>query len=78
MTTPGKSHAADPARRQVGESYKDYAGRIYGMYRAAKVDLDKAVSGVPEFTCPACGATTRARMADHAAFLEHPEDREGT
>lgn len=34
MTKPGTSHAVDPARRQVGESYKDYADRIYGMYRA--------------------------------------------
>jgi hypothetical protein len=40
VSTPAGSHAADPARRQVGESYKDYADRIYGMYRALRLDMD--------------------------------------
>lgn len=25
------------------------------------------VAGLPEFTCPACGAVVRARMADHVS-----------
>lgn len=35
---------ADPAARMTGESYKDYADRIYGMYRAALTDLDGALT----------------------------------
>jgi hypothetical protein len=35
-----------------------------------------AVSAAPEFVCPACGAVTRARMADAAA--EPPIKAEGT
>lgn len=30
--------------RQVGESYKDYAGRMYGWARAAQADRDAAVA----------------------------------
>lgn len=41
MTTPGASQPADPARRQVGESHKEYADRVYGMYRAALVDAER-------------------------------------
>lgn len=41
MTTPAGTHAQDPARRMVGESFRDYADRIYGMYRALVTDMER-------------------------------------
>jgi hypothetical protein len=40
-SAPAAQHVDDPARRQIGESYKDYANRIYGMYRASLVGLER-------------------------------------
>lgn len=39
--------AANPAARMVGESYKDHAARLYGMLRAAEVDLAILSAAVP-------------------------------
>ncbi len=43
-SAPAVTHTADPARRQIGESYKDYADRIYGMYRAVLADQGRALT----------------------------------
>jgi hypothetical protein len=37
---------SDPYLRMVGESYKDYADRMYGYMRAAQIDRDQALAAL--------------------------------
>jgi hypothetical protein len=37
-------NATNPQLRQVGESHKDYAERMYGWARAAETDRDTAIA----------------------------------